>query len=203
MRILKADLTSLEQTVDFLKQGGVVIHPTDTCYGMAVDITNPQAIQKIYALKKMSLQKPMSILVADFAMLEKYGKLSAKAREIAQKYLPGALTLVLPKTENVPAFYAPENDFIGLRLPRQNLSLDLVQKLGNPITTTSANLTGQVQAYTPAEVLNYFQETEVLFLDGGILPQKKPSTILKCVDDFCEIIRQGDLLIQSFEENVT
>ncbi len=197
MQTLNINSANIEKAVDFLKQGGVLIHPTDTCYGVAADITNQKALEKVYLLKKMSSKKPMSILVADFKMLKKYGELSHQAEEIAQKYLPGALTLILPKTKDVPSFYAEDTNLLGLRIPDNTLSLDLSKKLGHPITTTSANITGEIQAYTPQEVEKYFKNEDVLFLNGGILPNKKPSTILKITDENYEIVRQGDLFIKN------
>ena len=195
MQILQINKENIDKAVAYLKQGGVVIHPTDTCYGLAADITNKVAVEKIYLLKQMSPSKPMSIIVSDLSMLKIYAFLSQKAAEIAKKYLPGALTLILPKTKSVPSFYAKSLNFLGVRIPKNFLSLELVQKLDSPITTTSANITKKLPAYTPQDVENYFGNADVLFLNGGILPNKKPSTILKFVDDSFEIIRQGDLII--------
>lgn len=195
MQVLKITQENIIKAVDFLKNGGVVVHPTDTCYGLAADITNQKAVEKIYALKQMSKEKPMSILVASLEMFKKYGDLSFKAEKIAQKYLPGALTLIVPKTKDIPDFYAGNTNLIGIRYPNHLVSLELVEKLERPVTTTSANLTGLPPAYLPAEVKKYFQAEEILFLDGGILPNKKPSTILKIVDGTIDLIRQGELLI--------
>lgn len=202
MQILEINAQNIEKAVEYLRSGGVIIHPTDTCYGLAADITNPEAVAQVAKLKKMSLEKPISVLVADFEMLRKYAVLDGKAEEIARKYLPGSLTLLLPKRKEMPAFYANGNTFVGVRYPNHNLALTLAKKMGRPITTTSANITGEIQAYKTAEVIQYFGDAEVLFLNGGDLEFKSPSTILKCVEGSCEIVRQGDLLIENFVENV-
>ena len=195
MQTLKITPENILKAIDFIKQGGVVIHPTDTCYGLAADITNEKAVNKIYALKQMKKEKPMSILVNDLEMFKKYAELSPEAEDLAQKHLPGALTLVVSKTKNVPKFYAENTNMIGVRIPDHKLSLELVASLKKPITTTSANITGYPQAYSPEEVEKYFKNEEVLLLDGRVLPNKKPSTILKIVDGKIDLIRQGDLLV--------
>lgn len=196
MQILKINSANLQQAVVYLKQGGVVIHPTDTCYGIAADITNSEAIAKVIKLKQVSSDKPMSILASDMDMLKKYGVLNPKSSKIAQKHLPGALTLLLLKTNQVPNFYAPQTNLIGIRIPADKLSRTIVTFLDNPITTTSANLTGKPQAYSLSTIKLYFENEDILVLDGGDLPFQKPSTICKIVEDEMEIIRQGDLILK-------
>ncbi len=203
MQRIKANFQNVDRAVEFLRKGGVLIHPTDTCYGMAADITNQNAVEKIHLLKQMSLHKPMSILVSDTSMLKQYGKTNQKIDDIVKKYLPGALTLIIPKTQNVPQHYAEGKSSIGIRIPDDSLSLEICKRLGKPLTTTSANLTGQIQAYSSDEVANYFEDQDVLFFDGGLLKKQKPSTIIKVKEDGFEIIRQGDLFIHNLDENIT
>lgn len=195
MQKLEINSNNINRAVKFLKQGGVVIHPTDTCYGLAADITNEKAVRRVAELKQMSLEKPMSILVSDLEMFVKYGELPLEAEKLAKKYLPGALTLIVKKTNNIPDFYAENTEFVGIRIPDNKFSLGLAKGLNYPITTTSANITGLPQAYTPKEIQGFFADEEVLFLDGGVLPYKKPSTILKIADGRIDLIRQGEIIV--------
>jgi len=198
MQRIEYSARNLDKIVDFLRKGKIVIHPTDTCYGLAGDILNRKTIDKIYQFKQMSKKKPMSILVNSLEMFKKYGELNNLTQKIVKKYLPGELTLLVPKTQNIPDFYVKNTNLIGIRLPNHYISLEIVNRLKNPITTTSANLTGEIQAYTAEEVVSYFGDQDVVFFDAGSLPKKEPSTIIKIVENSFEIIRQGDLLLKNF-----
>lgn len=200
MKLIKLSKESWREAVDVLKNGGVVAHPTDTCYGLAADITNQAAVEKIIKIKQMDPEKPMSIAVANLTELAKYGELSPKALEIVQKYLPGAVTLLVPKNKAVPDFYYPHSELIGLRIPDHELTLDLVRGLGCPITTTSANVTMRTENYSGKEVFEAFYDEEfepdlVFDLDLDDPERIKPSTIVQVVGDAVTVVRWGEVEI--------
>ena len=116
------------------------MHPTETCYGLAVDIFNRGALDKLYRVKGRDGRKPVSILVADLEMARQYGEFSEKALELAEKYWPGALTIIVPRTKNLPEFFNAGQEFVGIRCADHEFSRKLVRAFGSPITTTSANL---------------------------------------------------------------
>lgn len=193
--ILKAvDNQVVVAAVEVLRAGGVVMHPTETCYGFAVDVGNAEALEKLYKLKGRDANKPVSIMVADLEMARTYGEFSTKALELAEKYWPGPLTILVPRSLNLPENFNKGQEFVGIRCPSHEFSRELVKAFGSPITTTSANLSGEPPLY---EVdLKSFGELakEIdLVVDGGEIPMNKPSTIVKVIGAEIEIIRQGDL----------
>lgn len=173
-----------------LESGGLIMHPTETCYGLAVDVFNPLALEKLYRVKQMPGDKPVSILVDSLEMARKYGDFSARALELAQKYWPGPLSIVVPRTVALPGFVNPNEAFVSIRCSSLPFCMAMVGSLGRPVTTTSANISGQPEFYVPQEVFGVD-----LLVDAGQLPLNKPSTIVKVVGDDFEVLRQGSLEI--------
>ncbi len=179
----------INEAVSVLLAGGVIAHATDTCYGFACDIFNEAALAKLYELKGMSFDKPVSILVSSLAEAEGYAEFSDSARVLAQQYWPGALTLVLPRKHTppvlerpqvglrptlpvlgrpqvglrptLPAFLNPQTQSVGIRVPNHELSHALVKLLGRPITTTSANVTTLPSPYTAQAIRDQFLDRKI------------------------------------------
>jgi L-threonylcarbamoyladenylate synthase len=176
----------IAEAVAVLRAGGVVMHPTETCYGFAVDVGNVGAMKKLYKLKGRDAGKPVSILVANLEMAKKYGEFSAKALELAEKYWPGPLTIVVPSGDK----------FVGIRCPNHEFSRELVKAFGGPITTTSANLSGESPLYkAETESFGELAGEVDLVIDGGGIPLNKPSTVVKVVGDEVEVLRQGEVAV--------
>lgn len=186
-----------EQAVAVLKRGGVIAHATDTCYGFACDAFNQYALRRLYLLKKMPMSKPISILVSGFAEAEKYGIFSPTARALAEQYWPGALTLIVNRKDTVPSFLNPTISSIGMRLPADDFSRALVRHLGHPITTTSANISGQPPPYSIRAIKEQFTNVDYkpdFIIDSGNMSEKNlPSTIIDITLDPPKIIRRGAL----------
>lgn len=180
----------MDKIIEILNSGGVVMYPTETCYGLAVDIFNPEALLKLYRVKQMAEDKPVSILVDSLEMARKYGEFSPKALELAEKYWPGPLSIVVPRTKELPIFLNPKEEFVSIRWSSLPFCVEMVGALGRPVTTTSANISGEPEFYIPRKVLG----VDVL-VDVGELPKNKPSTIVKVVGEEFEILRQGALNI--------
>lgn len=189
----------LSYAVDVLRNGGVVVHPTDTCYGLAVDIANQEAVKRLFAIKKMSEDKPVSIIIHDKAALEQLVHLNELAVSLIEKHWPGPLTVVLQRKSGLPEYFNKGHETVGIRHPECNYSLSLVKGLGSFISTTSANLSGGQNPYSLDDILREFGERELkpdLILDAGELPKVSPSTIVSLVNGSCKILRQGDLKIE-------
>lgn len=199
MKIIPLSTQNSVLMMHTLQQGGVIAHPTDTCYGLAADISNQKAVQKVAQIKKMAFDKTISIMVSDFYMLKKYGVLNARAAEIMQKHLPGPLTMILPKTEQVPGDYFPKEDTIGLRIPNLPWLLEIIKEFNSPLTTTSANISGKKETYSAQEVYEMFQNQTFqpdLIIDVPENPQRnKPSTIVRIVEERVEVLREGEIKI--------
>jgi L-threonylcarbamoyladenylate synthase len=183
-----------------LKGGGVVLHATETCYGLAADIFNKKAVEKIYVLKKMDGNKPVSIMVRGLAEAKKYAIFNQQALGLAKKHWPGPLTLVLPRKKALPVFLNPGHETVGIRCPDHEVARGLIEAADGPLVTTSANVSGKPQAYEVKEFLAQIggrQACQVpdLIIDSGKIPKRKPSTIVGFGKEGLRIIRKGDLLV--------
>lgn len=191
MKIVKLNPTTtgkaLELALNQLRAGGLVIYPSDTVYGAGVDALNQKAVDKLLTYKSRREGKPLSIAVADKKMAEKYASLNQQALQLYDKFLPGPYTII-SKTKNeqdgesLALGAASEFQTIGIRIPQQPLILELVKKLGRPITATSANASGKKRPYTIQDVLNNLSNKQKnlidLILDAGQLPHNEPSTVI-------------------------
>ncbi|MEK7672584.1 MAG: L-threonylcarbamoyladenylate synthase [Patescibacteria group bacterium] len=187
------DKEILLQTSRVLGNGGVVMHPTETCYGLAVDIFNKGAFEKLYEVKGRDEKKPVSILVSSLEMAQRYGEFNDKALELAKKYWPGALSIVVPRSSELPDFVNPGEEFVSIRWSSLEFCQKVVENLGRPITTTSANRSGQPQLYDVTDLAGL--EGVDLVVDGGMIPEVKPSTIVKVDGDEVTVLRQGEIVV--------
>lgn len=189
---------ALNKAILVLKGGGVIAHATDTCYGFACDTFNKDAINRLYRIKKMDNEKPVSIIVSDLAMAKHFGIFNKKALELAKKHWPGALTIIVKRKKSLPAFLNPTAKTIGFRVPKHKLSLELVKKLARPITTTSANISGQLSPYSVSAIKKQFAGNKLkpdFVIDSGRLPKNAPSTIVDCSKSTVKVLRQGSARI--------
>lgn len=200
MKIYKHDRNTRDIFIETLQKGGVVAHPTDTCFGLAADITNPEAVEKVAYIKKMSLDKPISIMVGDKEMIAKYGEVNETAQQVIDTYMPGPISILLAKSPDVPVLFFPKIPYISLRLPTEEWLTDIVQRFGTPITTTSANITTEQEPYDAQAVFDIFKDEEYqpdIIIDKPSSSTKlRPSTIVKVHGSDIEIIRQGDTKIE-------
>lgn len=192
MRVLKLGSDyerSLKIAAGVLRRGGLVVYPTDTLYALGGDATREEAIRRVYEAKRRPLDRPLPIAVSDKAMMMRYAYLHEKARRLADKYLPGALTLVLRK-KHLPGLLTSGLDKVAVRIPGNAVALELIKLFGRPVITTSANLTGEPPPVAVEEVPPELG-AEVA-LDYGRLGERVPSTIVD-FDDGLRIIREGKI----------
>lgn len=188
--VREVDPIAVAQAVQVLREGGLVINPTDTCYGIAADIFNEAAVRRLYAQKGMPLDKPISILVRSLEEARRYGVFSELALRMAQEFWPGPLTLVVPRTEALPSFLNPGANTVGIRVIDEPVSVALLEAFGGPLTTTSANAHGLPSPYSFQEVS---VEAEVILDAGELSRRQKPSTLIEVVEGTATVLRQGDL----------
>jgi L-threonylcarbamoyladenylate synthase len=182
----------LRDAIKTLHEGGVVAHPTETCYGLAADIFQKKALDRLYALKQMSFEKPVSVLVRDLDEAQRYGEFSAAALKLALQYWPGPLTIIVPRKSTVPAYLNFGHPTIGFRVSSNKKTRELVEAFGGPLTTTSANVTTLPQAYSVQEMLDQKLVPDFV-LDGGRIGENPPSTIVEVLDEELKVIRQGSI----------
>lgn len=183
----------IDYIVDILKNDGVILIPTDTVYGLMCDATNVKAVDKIYQMKNRDYSKPMLILVSSKDMLKKYCKdINAVEEELIDKYFPGELTIILKKNELIPNLVTAGKDTVGVRIPDNKVLLDIMNKLGKPLVSTSANISNSVNI-TSINILDDRIKNEVDYIyDGGYI-NNLPSTIVKVEDNKVVILREGKL----------
>lgn len=204
--ILKLDENTIETgklqiAADFIRQGKLVVFPTDTSYGLGANITDLLAVKKIFQLKNRPLDKPIHIVVSSLKMGKDYAYLTNSALKLAHNFLPGPLTLVLNKKDVVSDLVSGGKDTIGIRMPDNLIALALVERAGVPITATSANVSGTPDPYSIKDALKLGNKVD-LYLDMGILQKSLPSTILDLTHDPPEIIREGPISINQILETL-
>ena len=182
----------INQVVECLKDGGVIIYPTDTIYGLGCDIKQPKAIEKICQIKNMDPQKAqLSFICSDLSHLSEYSKsIDTPLYRMLKNYLPGPYTFILPASKQVPKILQSKKSTIGLRVPDNNICQQILTALCNPILSTS--LPGEmVEDYTDPEIIyDRFENLVDFVIDGGI-GGMTPSTIVDCTTDEWTILRQG------------
>jgi tRNA threonylcarbamoyl adenosine modification protein (Sua5/YciO/YrdC/YwlC family) len=180
----------IERAVDVLRQGGVIIYPTDTIYGIGCDITSKSAIERVQRIKGRDSKKPMSFICADLKDVSRYARVSNYAHRMLKQCLPGAYTFVLPATRETPRLLTTRQKTVGLRIPDHPVPLALVKALGEPILSTSANFSDQDVITEPWELEEKMGHLVDLILDCGSLPVQ-PSSVISLIDDRAEVLREG------------
>ena len=187
--------TDLSRALEFLNKGEIIAFPTDTVYGIGVLLGSSAGIQKLYHSKARSPLKAIAVLIGGMDQLPQVvNTLPTAARKLAERYWPGALTLVLPKQDNLPENISPYPT-IGVRMPDHPIILDLL-KITGPLATTSANLSGGKDPVTAREVLEQLGEKIGFLFDGGKTAGGIPSTVVDCTQSPPVILRQGAISAQ-------
>ncbi|MFH2035457.1 MAG: L-threonylcarbamoyladenylate synthase [Candidatus Zixiibacteriota bacterium] len=193
-RILKIDKDHPEPSIIYkaaaiLKEGGIIISPTETLYGMLCRADRIESVREIYKIKGRNLDMPCSIFVDSIDQITNLGELDQTAKTIALTFLPGPLTLVL---KNLSSYEKPivNNEKIGFRYSSCPVIIELLQILKIPLTATSANLSGNPELITVDEMVEVFGEKINLYLDSGPL-KALTSTVVECLENKFNILRRG------------
>ena len=180
----------ISRIVDTLRQGGVIVYPTDTIYGLGCDIFNSRGVKRIYQVKQRDPRKPFSFICSDISDISSYCQVSNFAYKIIKRHLPGPYTFVLDATRQVPSLLTTKQKTVGIRIPDNPIALAIVRELGHPLVTTSANTSGDDPVNDPAEIETRFGKSIDMVVDGGIL-MGDSSTVISLVDDRIEVLREG------------
>jgi tRNA threonylcarbamoyl adenosine modification protein (Sua5/YciO/YrdC/YwlC family) len=178
------------RVVDILKNGGVVAYPTDTYYGIGCDIMNKKAIEKIYQIKQRSRSKPFSFICSDLKNISLYAKVSNYAYKTMKRLLPGPYTFILAGSKLVPKIMLTKRKTAGIRVPDNQICLNLVKELGNPVINTSATRPDGTIFHDASLIHDYFGNRIDVVIDGSIVPGQ-PSSVILLIDDIPEVLRQG------------
>jgi|GEM_PF-543226 len=211
MKIIKLTVKNqpqvIIQTLEAIKDNGIVVTPSETQYGLSADPADELAVKQIYAIKKMRIDKPLGLIAGSIDIIKKYFILNENELKITAKFWPGPLGLLLapkenPQTQTLAKLTLgnkynksePNHNKMVIRVTSNKFLAELSSKLAKPIISTSANISGQPACYDVECVIKQFKNTKVqpdLIIDAGPLPKNLPSTILDLSGDTPGIIRQG------------
>ena len=182
------DMDLIGEAIDIMADGGIILYPTDTVYGLGANIFNNDAVKKIYDIKKRDSSKPLSVLVQDTNSLELIADLNKSSRAIVNKWLPGPFTFILNK-KKVVSPYVSASAKVGVRIPDYKIARLLASLF--PIITTSANLTNECTLSNPQDILKQIGNDIDLVIDVGDLGKAKPSTVIDLSSSKPTLVRNG------------
>jgi len=185
----KPEKKIIETAINALKEGKIVLYPTDTVYGIGANIFDLKAIQKVYEIKKRPLNKPLSVCVSTIEDIEKIAYLNEDLKKLISNILPGPFTVILKKKENIPPILTAGEQKIGIRIPDNRVCMELSKEF--PITTTSANISGQSIPESIDGVLEQLGDEIDLILDAGICKHGIHSTVIDMTVSPPKILRKG------------
>ena len=184
---------NIERIVREIEQGNLVITPTDTVYGILADATNPAAIEKVYLAKQRDRRKPLIMLVADEKMLREYVvELNDLETKLIHDFLPGKMTILLRRNEKVLGSVVNGGELIGIRIPDQPELIEIIRAVGNPLVSTSANLSEHATVTNP-DLLESDILEKIRYVENAGTIESAPSTLVKVEDDKVKILREGEL----------
>lgn len=182
----------INQVVSVLRDGGIVIYPTDTLYGMGCDALNVRAVERICDLKGINPQKSnLSIICNDMSVISEYAKVNTPTFKLMKRNLPGPFTFILPTTSSLPKIYKNKKT-VGIRVPDNNIIREIVAQLGNPVLNTSVKIDDEEIEYStnPELIHEKWGDIASIVIDGDI-GGTEPSTVVDCTSDEPIITRQG------------
>lgn len=185
------------KAVDILREGGLIVYPTDTIYGLGCDLFNKRGIEKIYEIKHRSKKQPLSFICADLKDISRYAMVSNYAYKTMRRFLPGPYTFILEASKLVPKILLQKRNSVGIRVPDHEVCLTLVRELGNPIINTSASLEEDEIISDPAEIEKRMKRVD-LVIDSGVLAADR-SSVISLIDDVPQVLRAGKGDISYFQ----
>lgn len=186
-----------------LKEGKLIVYPTDTVYGVGGIISSEESIKNIYKAKERSFKSPLIVLVSDINKIEDIAYIPEKNREfvnrLIEKFWPGGLTIILKKREWIPDIMTADGDTVGVRMPALDIALEIIKAAGGVLPTTSANISGEKTPRAYDELSGVFKERVDILVDGGKSPLGTESTIID-MSDKPKILRVGAISIYDIEK---
>jgi len=195
VRVIAAnDAAAVDEAARVLREGGLVVFPTDTVYGVGAAVDRPDAVARLYVAKGRPLDRPIPVLIADLDQLERLARdVNDAVLRLARRFWPGALTIVVPAQPWLPVEIVRDTGAVGLRMPDHPVALAIIRAAGGAVATTSANRSGEREACTVEEAVAALGETVDLYVDGGRTPGGIPSTVVALQDGEIRILRRGAL----------
>lgn len=192
----------LKEVKETLINEKIVIFPTETVYGIAASALSDKAIEKLYEAKERPRDKAINIMVSDIEEIEKYALIKNDIeRKIIKNFMPGEITIILDKKENFGKGFTKENT-IGIRIPDNIIALNILKETQLPLIVSSANLSGHSNGVNPQEINKDFKEKVDIIIDGGIIKEGIPSTIVRVEKNEIKILREGKITKEEIENKI-
>lgn len=199
MQILIANKVAIDKAVKIVKEGGIIVYPTDTVYGLGCDPFNENAVKKLIKVKG-ERKKPLPILASSIKDVEKIAFITPLARKLISIFWPGPLTIVLKKKPVLPSIVTFGLDSVGVRVPRNSFTIELIKNCGGLLIGTSANISGATPCTSIEEVLKQLNQKVDLMIDGGKTEIGIGSTVIDLTKKEIKILREGPI---SYEEIIS
>ena len=197
----ESQMIELEKAVRSLGNGGVVVFPTDTLYGLGADVFSLPALQRIFSIKGRPADLALPVLVAGLDQVEAVAlPMSSQARRLAQRFWPGPLTLVMHRSPDLPDLVTGGADTVAVRMPDHLVPIALARRLGHPITGTSANLSGQPDLLDLGALENQLGNLVDHIIQTGPVPAGTASTIMDVTGDAPQLLREGAISLEEILE---
>jgi L-threonylcarbamoyladenylate synthase len=197
----KPEKEEIKKIAQKLKKGGLIIFPTDTLYGLGGNALNKNIVKKIFNLKKRPTSKPISINIAYKKDLKKYvKKIPTSAKKLIKEFWPGPLTIIFEKSKIIPNELTGGSPYIGVRIPDNKITLEIIKKSGLPLTSPSANLSGKKPPTTAKQTKKDFLNKVNIIIDGDETTTKEGSTIIDLSKEKSLILREGAIPIKKLNK---
>lgn len=191
----------IKKAAQILRNGGIGIFPTETVYGIGADISNSEAVEKIYEVKSRSRNKAISVLISNLSMVEEIAKnISEEERKIMEKFFPGPITIILKKNSKVSDIVTAGKDTVGVRMPANKVALKLIEEVGRPLAVPSANISDKPSGTEFNQIIKDFEDKIDFFIDEGKSKIGLASTIVQIENGEVNILREGIIKKEEIEK---
>ena len=193
----------VQEAAEVLRAGGVIVYPTETLYGLGADALNPEAVRRVFEIKKRPPDRAVTVILGSESMLDQVvSSVPPVARRLMDVFWPGPLTLVLPAREGLPELLLAGGSTIGVRVPGDFLCRALASKLGRPITATSANISGEPDLFHPEDLERVLGQQVDLLIDAGPARSRVPSTVVLVTEAGGRVLREGRISAEELRKVV-
>ena len=190
----KIDESEIKKIAQNIKNGKIVVFPTETVYGIGTNGLSKEAIENLFKIKQRPKEKPISLLVSDINMIDKVAKeINDIEYKLIKKFMPGPVTIILRKKELIPNILTNGSEFVGIRIPDDEIAIKLIEYSGVPIATTSANISGKEANTNLKDIMIELKDKVDYYIDGGISKIGRASTVIKVEDNKIKILREGSI----------
>jgi len=200
-RVIKAEGKEwLDEAVAHVREGKLIVFPTETVYGIGINLEFPENLENLQRAKGRAFDKPIALMAGSLRIAEDCFNIGQVSRKIAERFFPGPLTLVMKRSEKIPLWFFPEREKIGLRVPDNKIALELLNAYRGPLAVSSANVSGSAPARNFEMALFYFaNEDDLLIIDGGESPSTGGSTVIEIVEGEVRVLRPGPISKEALE----